>query len=64
MAELADALDSKSSSRKGVRVRPPLRVPKNPGLEKIVLEVRLNNKGVKIVALVNLGLSLCFGPHY
>ena len=25
MAELADALDSKSSSRKGVRVRPPLR---------------------------------------
>ena len=27
MAELADALDSKSSSRKGVRVRPPLRAP-------------------------------------
>ena len=27
MAELVDALDSKSSSREGVRVRPPLRVP-------------------------------------
>ena len=27
MAELADALDSKSCSRKGVRVRPPLRAP-------------------------------------
>ena len=27
MAELVDALDSKSSSRKGVRVRPPLRAP-------------------------------------
>lgn len=26
MAELVDALDSKSSARKGVRVRPPLRV--------------------------------------
>ena len=30
MAELVDALDSKSSSREGVRVRPPLRVPSNP----------------------------------
>ena len=27
MAELVDALDSKSSFRKEVRVRPPLRVP-------------------------------------
>ena len=27
MAELVDALDSKSSSREGVRVRPPLLVP-------------------------------------
>ena len=30
MAELVDALDSKSSSREGVRVRPPLRVPFQP----------------------------------
>ena len=30
MAELVDALDSKSSSREGVRVRPPLRVPLQP----------------------------------
>ena len=29
MAELVDALDSKSSFRKEVRVRPPLRVPRN-----------------------------------
>lgn len=28
MAESVDALDSKSSARKGVRVRPPLRVRK------------------------------------
>ena len=27
MAELVDAPDSKSGSREGVRVRPPLRVP-------------------------------------
>ena len=30
MAELVDALDSKSSSREEVRVRPPLRVPYKP----------------------------------
>ena len=57
MAELADALDSKSSSRKGVRVRPPLRVPKNPGMEKVILEVR-QRSSVIVVLWVVLGIWL------
>ena len=49
MAELADALDSKSSSRKGVGVRfPPLVLNKNKGQRRLGLSPYFLNCGLSI----------------
>ena len=61
MAELADALDSKSSSRKGVRVRPPLRVPEKVyAMEKPILELRQNLQVFLTIFFISVSVFLAF----